>query len=81
MTSTAPEVSVSAKIWCADETLRMAVEMLANKRGIPTIDALLEFVKSPVYDALYDVSTGMWGEGPTMLLDDLEHHVSDSAGE
>ena len=74
MTSTTPEVSVNAKLWCADENLRMAVEMLSKKRGISTTEALLEFVKSPVYDALYDVNTGMWGEGPTMLLDDLERH-------
>ena len=52
----------------------MAVEALAENKGISTIEALLEFVKSPVYEALYDVGTGMWGEGPNMLLDDLKHH-------
>lgn len=65
-------VPESAKIWCADETLRMAVEDLATKRNIPTEQALFEFINSPVYDALYDTSTGMWGEGPAMLLDDYE---------
>lgn len=65
-------VPESAKIWCADETLRMAVEDLAAKRSISTEQALFEFIQSPVYDALYDTDTGMWGEGPAMLLDDYE---------
>ena len=65
-------VPKSAKIWCADETLRMAIEDIAAKKNIPTEQALFEFIQSPVYDALYDIDTGMWGEGPAMLQDDYE---------
>ena len=52
-------VPKSTKIWCADETLRMAIEDIAAKKNIPTEQALFEFIQSPVYDALYDLRCTM----------------------
>ena len=50
----------------------MAVELLSEKRGIPAEQALIRFISSPVYDALYDLDTGMWTQGPTRLLEAFE---------
>lgn len=71
MTGQAPIVPLRTKLWCADETLRMILEPLAMRLGTSIEDTFWEFVKSPVYDALYDGETGMWAEGPAMLLDDF----------
>lgn len=69
-------VTDSAKTWCAGETLRMAAEALAKRQEITPVDAFLKLVASPVYDAIYDLDTGMWGEGPAMLLDAYSKHPS-----
>ena len=53
----------------------MAIEDIAAKNNIPTEQALFEFIQTPVYDALYDTGTGMWGEGPAMLQDDYEKYL------
>lgn len=74
MTEDAPIVPVRTKLWCADETLRMVIESVSDKRGIPATDVFWELVQSPVYDALYDPETGMWAEYPAMLLYDFTRH-------
>lgn len=64
--------TAGAKEHLAGETLRMAVELLSEKRGIPTEQALIQLISSPVYDALYDLDTGMWTQGPARLLEAFE---------
>lgn len=49
----------------------MAAQMLAAEQGISGIDALVKLIKSPVYDAIYDLETGMWREGPSGILEAL----------
>ena len=43
--------------------------MLAAEQGISGIDSLKKLIKSPVYDAIYDLETGMWREGPSSILE------------
>ncbi len=47
----------------------MAAQMLAAEQGISGINALVKLIKSPVYDAIYDLETGMWWEGPSNILE------------
>lgn len=72
MVREASRTTANAKEHLAGETLRMAVELLSEKRGIPAEQALIRFISSPVYDALYDLDTGMWTQGPTRLLEAFE---------
>lgn len=64
--------TANAKEHLAGEALRMAVEQLSEKRGIPAEQALILLISSPVYDALYDLDTGMWTQGPARLLEAFE---------
>ena len=48
--------------------------MLAAEQGISGIDALKKLIKSPVYDAIYDLGTGMWREGPSGILEAYQAH-------
>ncbi len=52
----------------------MAAQMLAAEQGITGIDALKKLIKSPVYDAIYDLETGMWREGPSGILEAYQAH-------
>ena len=52
----------------------MAAQMLAAEQGILGIDALVKLIKSPVYDAIYDLETGMWWEGPSGILEAYQAH-------
>ena len=45
----------SSKKFTADRVLTMAAQMLAAEQGISGIDALVKLIKSPVYDAIYDL--------------------------
>lgn len=54
--------------WCADANLAMAVKQIAKDEGISQEEALANFKKTRVYNALYDFDTGMWGEGPASLI-------------
>lgn len=58
-----------SKKFTADRALTMAAQMLAAEQGISGIDALKKLIKSPVYDAIYDLETGMWREGPSSILE------------
>ena len=57
------------QLWCADTTLRLAIEIAAKETGQQYQDIFRDIVNSPAYDALYDESTGLWGDGPGYLLD------------
>lgn len=64
----------SSKKFTADRALTMAAQMLAAEQGISGIDALVKLIKSPVYDAIYDLETGMWREGPSSILEAYQAH-------
>ena len=52
-------MTISADLIFAD-----VVQDLSQKTG-KSISALREaFVESPIYDALYNFDTGLWGQGP-----------------
>ena len=59
----------SSKKFTADRAITMAAQMLAAEQEISGIDALVKLIKSPVYDAIYDLETGMWREGPSNILE------------
>lgn len=64
----------SSKKFTADRVLTMAAQMLAAEQEISGIDALVKLIKSPVYDAIYDLETGMWREGPSNILEAYKAH-------
>ena len=68
----ASRTTARSKPYMAGEVLRMAVEQLSEKRNISTEQALIQLISSPVYDALYDLDTGMFTQGPARLLDAFE---------
>lgn len=45
MTDEAPIVPLSTKLRCADETLRMVIESVFAKRGIPATDVFFTLLK------------------------------------
>lgn len=59
----------SSKKFTAGRVLTMAAQMLAAEQEISGINALVKLIKSPVYDAIYDLETGMWREGPSNILE------------
>lgn len=67
----------SSKKFTADRALTMAAQMLAAEQGISGIDALVKLIKSPVYDAIYDLETGMWREGPSSILEAYQAHLKE----
>ena len=42
---------------------------LSDKTNKPFDKLLLEFTKSPTYEALFDFETEIWKEGPDYLLE------------
>lgn len=48
--------------------------MLAAEQEISGINALVKLIKSPVYDAIYDLETRMWREGPSNILEAYKQH-------
>ena len=67
-------MGASSKKFTADRALTMAAQMLAAEQGISGSDALEKLIKSPVYDAIYDLETGMWREGPSGILVAYQAH-------
>ena len=64
----------SSKKFPADRAPTMVAQMLAAEQGISGIDALKKLIKSPVYDPIYDLETGMWREGPSGILEAYQAH-------
>ena len=64
----------SSKKFTADRAITMAAQLLAAEQEISGIDALVKLIKSPVYDAIYDMESGMWREGPSGILEDYKQH-------
>ena len=54
--------------WCADKNLEMAVKQIAKDEGISQAEALSEFKRTCVFNALYDFGTGLWGVGTSILI-------------
>ena len=61
---------------CAIYVMRMVLEDYADKTGVPYADALLAFARSQTYDALFDVQTGLWREGPDYIREMFERECT-----
>lgn len=68
METSAYNFSKAQKESCAVSLMIDAVDSLSRRENIPYEDALLLFASSKVYDALFDIETGIWKEGPTYIL-------------
>ena len=64
----------SSKKFTADRALTMAAQMLAAEQGDLRDRCIVKLIKSPVYDAIYDLETGMWREGPSGILEAYQAH-------
>ena len=62
-------ISYSQKNSCAIKTMRTMLLKLSDKTNKPFEKLLLEFTKSPTYEALFDFETEIWKEGPDYLLE------------
>lgn len=62
-------VTLPQKETCAVISMRDAAALLAQEKNISYEDALLLFVSSRIYDALFDFDTGIWKESSEYLLD------------
>ena len=63
------KLTTAQKETCAVISMRDAVALLAQEKQISYEDALLLFVDSRIYDALFDFDTGIWKESSEYLLD------------
>ena len=54
---------------CAIITMRDTIAALADEEHISYDEAMLKFVSSCVYDALFDFETGIWKESPIYVLE------------
>ena len=70
-------MGASSKKFTADRVLTMAAQMLAAEQEISGTNALVKLIKSPVYDAIYDLETGMWREGPSNILEAYPAHPNE----
>lgn len=57
---------------CAVSVMRCMLGDLSVRTGIPFEDLFFQFVKSPVYEMLFDYDTRLWAEGPDYLCDMFE---------
>lgn len=58
----------SLRYACADMLLADSIATLANRLGISTDESRNRIVDSGAYDALYDLETELWKEGPDYFL-------------
>ena len=63
------KLTTAQKETCAVISMRDAVALLAQEKQISYEDALLLFVDSRIYDALFVFETGIWKESSEYLLD------------
>lgn len=61
---------------CAVAVMRSMLEDYSVEKGIAFEDAFFKFASSPVYEMLFDYSTGLWMEGPDYLRDIFEEMIS-----
>lgn len=57
------------KRFCADLILRDAIMDMAEEDGITWQEARSKIINSNAYAALYDLETGLWGNGPDYFRD------------
>lgn len=63
------ELTEKQKETCAIITMRDTIAALADEEHISYDEAMLKFVSSCVYDALFDFETGIWKESPIYVLE------------
>ena len=57
-------MSYEQKVFCAELILTAAIMDMAEDEGISRQEARSRIINSPAYDALYNVDTGLWAQGP-----------------
>lgn len=68
MAISAYELSDKQRENCAVLNMRDTVAKISRHQEISYDEALLLFINSPVYNALFDFETGVWRESPEYLL-------------
>lgn len=64
---TSEQLTNEQKEACAIAGMRSMLEDYSAEQGIPFEEAFSQFAISPIYNALFDYSTGLWREGPDYL--------------
>ncbi|MFA6938367.1 MAG: hypothetical protein WCQ67_09070 [Treponema sp.] len=64
------------KEYTARTTMKLMIEKYAKKNSLSYEDSLLEFCSTPVYNLLFDFSSGLWTQGPDYLLCTFEKFKS-----
>lgn len=59
---------------CAIIVMRDAVAEIAKQENLSYDEAMVRFVSSRVYEALFDYETGIWKESPVYILDLYEKY-------
>ena len=59
---------------CAIIVMRDAVAAIAKQENLSYDEAMVRFVRSRVYEALFDYETGIWKESPVYILDLYEKY-------
>ena len=59
---------------CAIIVMRDAVAEIAKQENLSYDEAMVRFVNSRVYEALFDYETGIWKESPVYILDLYEKY-------
>lgn len=59
---------------CAIIVMRDAVAEIAKQENLSYDEAMVRFVSSCVYEALFDYETGIWKESPVYILDLYEKY-------
>lgn len=66
------EITDKQKNAAAVMLVQRTVEIYSEEKSLSFDVAFAEFVKSPLYDAIFDFETGLWREGPVYILDLLQ---------
>lgn len=61
--------NIEKKKFCADLILTDAIMDMAEEDGITWQEARSKIINSNAYTALYDLETGLWGNGPDYFRD------------
>lgn len=61
-------VSDKQKNYCAINIMKRMLIKYAQRNNLSFEDAMLDFVKSSTYEALFDYDTAIWKEGPDYLM-------------
>ena len=77
MQNTSETLNDSQKEYCATIVMQAMLQNYSAEKHISPGKALLDFAKSPIYEALFDYSTAIWREGPVYLQSLYEEYQDD----